>query len=285
MCDEDTLEDEEKAGLTRREFNTLAGGAVLAMALPPVANAMDVVETDVNVTTPDGEADCYFVHPASGNHPGVLLWPDIASLRPAFRTMAKRLAESGYAVLAVNPYYRSARSPVVQEGMSWRDESVRSKIFGMRRTLSAETTVTDAKAFVGWLDAQSAVDTSKKVGTMGYCMTGPFTMRTAAALPDRIGAGASFHGGGLVTEEESSPHLLVPQMKASFLFAIGSNDHERQPTMQDDLRQAYDAAGLSAEIEVYDALHGWCVLDSSAYKEAEAERAWGRLLALFESSL
>ncbi len=234
MCDEDTVRDNEKflrssAGISRRQFNTLAAGTAISMVLPSVANAKEVLESDVMVTTADGMADCYFVHPSSGSHPGVLIWPDILGLRPAFRSMGKRLAESGYSVLVVNPYYRSEKSPVVEEGASFQNPDVRNKLFPLARSLSPKTVVTDATAFVEFLDAQKAVNTKQKIGTMGYCMGGPFTMRTAAALPSRIGAGASFHGGRLVTDTEDSPHLLVPEMKASFLFAIAANDDEKDP--------------------------------------------------------
>lgn len=291
MCDENTVEDNKeylkKSGLfSRRQFSKLTAGSALALLLPRVANALDLNERDVTVTTPDGSADCYFVAPSSGAHPGVLIWPDILGLRPAFRAMGKRLAESGYAVLVVNPYYRSTKAPVVAEGASFADESVRNTVFPLARQLSAETHMTDAKAFVAFIDAQTEVDTSRKIGTTGYCMGGPIVMRTAAAVPDRIGAGATFHGGGLVTENADSPHLLVPTMKAQFLIAIASNDDERDPEAKNVLRETYDKAGLTAEIEVYEgAMHGWCPPDSSVYNEAQAERAWARLLVLFETAL
>ena len=295
MCDEHTVEETEDylqraggqaTGLSRRRFSALTGAAAMALALPRAANAMTVTERDVRITTPDGEADCYFVHPATGTHPGVIVWPDILGLRPAFRLMGRRLAESGYAVLVVNPYYRSARSPVVQPGASFQDEATRNTVLPMARSLTSETNVTDAEAFVAWLDAQNAVDTARAIGTTGYCMGGPMTMRTAAAVPERIGAGASFHGGGLATEADDSPHLLIPEMQASFLFAIAENDDERQPEVKDVLRESFDAAGLDAEIEVYEgAMHGWCALDSRVYNEAQAERAWSRLLVLFDNAL
>lgn len=290
MCDEDTVAESEnylrQQGITRRAFNTLTAGVAVSMMLPSVANAVDVVELDVTVPTPDGIADCYFVHPATGKHAGVLVWPDVLGLRPAFRAMGKRLAQSGYSVLVVNPYYRNATAPVVSEGASFQDEATRNKVLPMARSLSAKTNVIDANAFVSFLDAQAAVDTSRKIGTTGYCMGGPFTMRTAAAIPGRIGAGASFHGGRLVTDDLDSPHLLVHKMKASFLFAIAANDDERDPEAKNVLRKTYDEAGLPAEIEVYEgAMHGWCPPDSRVYNEVQAERAWARLLVLFETTL
>ena len=292
MCDEQTLKDAEEAArrtggtLTRRRFTAAAAGVAAAAMLPRGAGASGVTGSDVMVQTPDGEADCYFVHPESGSHAGVLIWPDILGLRPAFRAMGERLAGSGYAVLVVNPYYRTARSPVVPDGASFADEATRNTVFPLARSLTPDTNVTDAGAFVEFLDAQAAVDTGRKIGTTGYCMGGPMVMRTAAAIPDRIGAGASFHGGGLVTDADNSPHLLVPNMQASFLIAVAENDDERDPEAKGVLREAFDGAGLTAEIEVYEgAMHGWCPPDSAVYHEAQAERAWARLLALFETAL
>ena len=291
MCDEDTLRDAEEylrrsGSLTRRAFGALSVGTGLAMMLPRAAAALPVTAANVEISTPDGTADCYFVHPSSGAHPGVLVWPDALGLRPAFEQMGRRLAESGYAVLVVNPYYRSARAPVVEEGATFRDEATRKVIMPLMRSLSAETNVTDAKAFVAFLDAQDAVDGARKMGTTGYCMGGAITMRTAAEFPDRIGAGASFHGGRLVTDAPDSPHRLVGKMRAHYLFAIAENDDRKQPEAKTVLRDAFAAAGLPAEIEVYaGALHGWCPPDSAVYHEAQAERAWSRLLALFETAL
>ncbi len=290
MCDQDTQEDVEeffrRSGITRRKLGQMAGSAGLAMLLPPVLHAQSVTETDVEITTPDGVADCYFVHPSSGRHPGVLVWPDILGLRPAFRAMGRRLAESGYSVLVVNPFYRDARSPVVEEGASFGQPEVRAHVLPMARNLNAETHFTDARAFIGFLDQQSSVDTGRKVGTTGYCMGGPMVMRTAAAVPARVGAGATFHGGGLATDAPDSPHLLIPDTTAHMLHCIAANDDERTPEAKDTLRAAYAAANLPAEIEVYEGtMHGWCPPDSQVYDEAQAERAWSRMLALFETAL
>ena len=291
MCDDRTFREsseylDSKNELTRREFGTLSAGAGLAALLPRAADAQAVTEQDVEVTTPDGVADCFFVHPASGTHPGVLIWPDILGLRPAFRQMGRRLAESGYSVLVVNPFYRSARSPVVPEGASFQDEDTRNTVIPLARALNADTHVSDARAFVDFLDAQEAVDPDRRMGTTGYCMGGPITMRTAWARADRVGAGASFHGGGLVTDQPNSPHLLVAEMDAHYLFAIAENDDMEDPEAKNVLRETFDAAGLPAEIEVYEgALHGWCPPDSAVYNEAQAERAWSRLLVLFETAL
>ena len=288
MCDETTTNDAKEylrrsGPLTRRQFGEVSMGAGLAMLLPRAANAQAVTESELDVTTPDGVSDSYFVHPSSGSHPGVLIWPDAFGLRPAKRQMAKRLAESGYAVLVVNQYYRSQRAPIVN---TTNFAEVSDTLRPLMGTLNPETQVRDARAFIGFLDRQQAVDSNRKMGTMGYCMGGPFTMRTAASLPDRVGAAASFHGGGLVTDQPDSPHLLVPQMTAQYLFAIAANDDENQPEAKDVLRDAFTQAGLQAEIEVYDgAMHGWCPPDSQVYDESKAERAWSRLLALFTRAL
>jgi carboxymethylenebutenolidase len=258
----------------------------LATLLPPVANALDVTESDVEITTPDGVADCYFVHPSEGAHAAVLVWPDILGLRPAFRAMGKRLAESGYSVLVVNPFYRDERSPVVEEGASFSDPETRDKVRALAGNLNAGTHFSDAKTFISYLDQQAAVDTSRKIGTTGYCMGGPIIMRTAAAVPDRVGAAASFHGGGLATDRDDSPHLLIPRTQAHVLHAVAENDDEKDPDAKNILRAAYAEAGIPAEIEVYEGtLHGWCPPDSRVYNEAQAERAWSRLLALFETAL
>jgi carboxymethylenebutenolidase len=289
MCNDHTHEENEelfKSGrLTRRRLGALAGAAGIAMMLPRPANAQETMGTDVMVPTPDGEADCYFVHPAEGAHAAVLVWPDILGLRPAFRAMGDRLAASGYAVLVVNPFYRSARAPVVPEGASFADESVRNTVFPLAQSLTPEITATDATAFVTWLDAQASVDTNRKIGTTGYCMGGPLVVRTAAAQAGRIGAVGSFHGGGLTTDQPNSPHLLIPQTMASYLIAIAQNDDERQPESKDILNETFEAAGLTHEVEVYAAQHGWCPPDSQVYDEAEAERAWARMLAMFETAL
>ena len=286
MCEHDHFENDLDRYMTRRQFGALTAGAGLMMMLPRAADALDIVDADVAIETPDGVADAYFVHPASGAHAAVLVWPDILGLRPSVRDMGRRLAESGYAVLTVNPFYRQQRAPVVPEGASVADEATRDLVMPLARALTPATHVTDARAFVAWLDGQPAVDANRKIGTTGYCMGGPMVMRTAATVPERIGAGASFHGSRLVMDDPDSPHLLVPQMQASFLIAIAENDDERDPEAKHVLRASFDTAGLPAEIEVYEgAAHGWCPPDSPVYHERQAERAWDRLLALFETAL
>ena len=285
MCDQDHFESDrqeyEARGLvTRRQFGTLLG-AGMAMLLPQVANAVAVTESDVNVTTPDGTADCYFVHPATGTAPAVLVWPDGYGLRPAFRQMGKRLAESGYSVLVVNQYYRVKKAPVLPGGTA----GPVSELMPLIQALSETTHVTDAKAFIGWLDRQPSVAKNRKVGTQGYCMGGPIALRTAWAVPDRVGAAASFHGGGLVTDMPNSPHLQAAKTKAQFLIAIAENDDAKAPNDKNALRETFTKANVPAEIEVYGAAHGWCPPDTKVYNEPLSEKAWGRLLALYSKAL
>jgi carboxymethylenebutenolidase len=286
MCDQDHFDDDrreyEARGLvTRRQFGALLGAGI-TMMLPRVVNAVAVSESDVTVTTPDGTADCYFVHPATGTGAGVLVWPDIFGLRPAFRQMGKRLAESGYAVLVVNPFYRVKKAPTAPAGAATPIADVRPLAQGLNET----THMTDAKAFIAWLDRQASVAKNRKVGTQGYCMGGPIAFRTSAAVADRIGAVASFHGGGLVTDAPNSPHLQASKTKAQFLIAIASNDDARSPKEKDVLKDTFAKAQLPAEIEVYEgAAHGWCPPDSGVYNEPQAEKAWSRLLALYGKAL
>jgi carboxymethylenebutenolidase len=286
MCDQDHFEQDrqeyEARGLvTRKQFGVMLGAGI-AMMLPRAANAVAVTESDVNVTTPDGAADCYFVHPASGTAPGVLIWPDIFGLRPAFRQMGKRLAESGYSVLVVNPFYRAKKAPTAAAGGATPIEEVRPLAQGLNET----THMTDAKAFIGWLDGQGSVAKNRKMGTQGYCMGGPIAFRTAAAVPERVGAVASFHGGGLVTAASNSPHLQAAKTKAQFLIAIAANDDARSPDDKTALKETFAKANLPAEIEVYaGSTHGWCPPDSTVYNEPLAEKAWSRLLALYGKAL
>ncbi len=291
MCDEHSMDDmvefqARSNEVSRRRFGALSLGVGAAMMLPRVVGAVAVKESEIEIKTPDGTADAYFVHPSSGAHPAVLIWPDILGLRPAFRQMGKRLAESGYSVLVPNPFYRQQKAPVAPPGATFSDPETRKAVMALAAGLNPQTHVTDATAFIKFLDAQAAVDKQRKMATTGYCMGGPITMRTAAAFPDRIGAAASFHGGGLVTDKPDSPHLLVPKMKAHYLIAIADNDDERDPKSKDVLRETFAAAGLPAEIEVYKgAKHGWCPPDSAVYDEAHAEKAWERMLAIFKTAL
>ena len=293
MCDQDTYEDAiayqlKNKELSRRQFGALGLGAGLVAMLPPVANAAEVTESEVEIKTPDGSCDAHFVHPAKGASAAVLVWPDIFGLRPAFRQMGKRLAESGYAVLTINPFYRVKHAPT-GASTDFSDPAKRDGLIKMMQGLTAETNVTDAKAFIDWLDKQSAVDKKKKIGTTGYCMGGPLVFRTAATVPNRVGGAATFHGGGLVTDKPDSPHLLIPKMKAQFLVAIAESDDKSdkmQPPSRDQLKTAFAAHKLKSEVEVYTgSQHGWCPPDSGVYNMDLAEKAWARLLATFKTAL
>ena len=285
MCDQDhfdeDMEEFERRGLvTRRQFGVLVGAGVSLM-LPQVANAVAVTEQDVTIKTPDGTADAYFVHPTAGTAPGVLVWPDIFGLRPAFRQMGKRLAESGYSVLVVNQFYRAKKPPIGAQG----SQTPIPDLLPLAQALTETTTMTDANTFIPWLDGQPSVAKNRKIGTQGYCMGGPMAFRTSAAVPDRVGAVASFHGGGLVTDQPNSPHLQASKTKAQFLIAIASNDDQRSPNEKTVLKETFEKAKLPAEIEVYSGAHGWCPPDSRVYNEPDAEKAWTRLLALYGKAL
>jgi carboxymethylenebutenolidase len=287
MCDDDMgkrLEPKGSNGLSRREFAAIGTAAALAGCASGVGHANasgDLTERMVEITTGDGLADAFFVHPAKGKHPGVVMWPDIAGLREAKKVMARRLAAAGYAVLCVNQYYRGGPAPIMQSFSEYRTPEGQAKVKPLREALTPAAVTRDAKAYVGFLDGDAAVDKARKIGSNGYCMGGPFTVRTAAAVPARVGAAASLHGAGLVTSEPDSPHLLLAATQASYLFAIARNDDSQDPTVKDQLRKAADAAKRQAEIEVYPADHGWTVPDSPVYDPGEADRAWQRMLTLF----
>jgi carboxymethylenebutenolidase len=316
MCDDDSFDDmvayRLRSGLlSRRGFGSLSLGAGLvsllpmgcqsadavpaptaptsgAASAPPAspANATATTEAEVSITTPDGACDAYFVHPTAGASPGVLIWPDIFGLRPAFRQMGKRLAESGYAVLVVNPFYRTKKAPTSAPHADFNDPATREALMGLAHSLTPDTEVTDAKALTAWLDQQPSVDKSRKMATTGYCMGGPLVMRTAATNPDRIGAAATFHGGGLVTDKPDSPHLLIPKMKAHFLIAIAANDDAKQPDAKGTLTAAFAQASLPAKVEVYEGTkHGWCPPDAEVYNHDAAEKAWSELLVLLKSAI
>jgi carboxymethylenebutenolidase len=278
--------------IPRRDFVALSVTAGLAASAGSAEAAMDVIESDVSIKMPDGTCDAAFIRPKTGAYPGVLLWPDAFGLRPTMREMAKRLAGDGYSVLVPNPFYRVSKAPFTDaSNFNFGNPDDMAKLRPLMASVNAPgNPEKDATAYVAFLDAQKEVDKSKKVGTQGYCMGGPLVMRTAAALADRVGAGASFHGGGLVTNNPDSPHLLIPKMKARMYIGIASNDDSRQPDAKDKLKEAFAAAKVPAEIEVYaGALHGWCVPDmpkqngAPIYSKPDAERAWGKLLALYKT--
>ena len=299
MCDDLTAHEEEAAlarkGIGRRDFAALSAAAVIAACTAGDGEAKTkraLTERSVTFPTPDGTADGFFVHPAKGKHPAVLLWPDIAGLREAYQVMARRLAEAGYAVLVLNHYYRNAPAPIMKSMAEWRTPEGQERLKPMIAAINPEATMRDAKAAIAWLDAQKAVDRKRGVGTQGYCMGGPLVFKTCAAINNRVGAGATFHGGGLVTDKPDSPHLLIPKMKTHMLIAIASNDDAKQPDAKDKLKAAFASAKIPAEVEVYaGTLHGWCVRDmplsagKPIYNQPDAERAWGRLLNLYKTSL
>lgn len=288
MCDDLTAIEEERAldarGIDRRSFAGLGAAGLAVLAAPLAAKSpAGLTERMVEVTTPDGKLDAFFVHPAKGKHPAVILWPDIAGLREAYKVMARRLAADGHAVLVLNQYYRSAPAPHFNAITEWRTPEGQAKLRPMIPLLSAAAIESDAKASVAWLDGQKAVDKKRGIGSSGYCMGGPFTVRTAHAAPGRVRAAASFHGGSLVTDKPDSPHQLLKATKAGYLFAIARNDDARAPGDKDALREAAKAAGRPAEVEVYPADHGWCTIDSPVFDKVQADRAWERMLALFKT--
>lgn len=296
MCDEITEAENAdwlvRRPLGRREFGLMSAGAAGLALFPgcasgnaPTGTAAKTASRKVVIETPDGMADAFFVYPVEGRHPAVVMWPDVAGLRQAFEIMATRLAEAGYAVLAVNQYYRSAPAPVLESFAQWRTEAGQAKLAPMRAAITSAAITSDAGAFIDWLNAQPEVDTQRGIGSCGYCMGGPFTFRTAAARPGRAGAICSFHGAGLASDAPDSPHRLIPRFKAAILVAIAQGDDARDPEAKDKLRAAAEAAGRPAEIEVYPAQHGWCVIDSPVYDETQAEKAWGRMLATFKEYL
>lgn len=296
MCDETTereLDDYlKRKALTRRGFTagataTLAASGVLLQACAsPIPEPGTLSGAEVRIPTPDGTIDGLFLHPATGTHAAVIIWPDIHGVRPAFFDMARRLAGAGYCVIAANPYYRTHEGRLFGDGQTIRDPGGRERVGPHYQALSPATVITDAQAIVDWLDTQSVVDTDRGIGAVGFCMTGSWTIRAAAAVPGRVKAPTSFHGGGLVTEADDSPHRLAEQIQGGALIAIAENDHERQPEAQGALIAAFEAAGVPAEIEVYeDAMHGWVPTDSRAHNPDQSERAWTRMLALFEREL
>jgi carboxymethylenebutenolidase len=296
MADDQDPKDQSSGDVTRRDFVTISLAAGFALAAGAASGAeLPVVETNVQVKTPDGMCDAAFIHPTTGAHPAVVIWPDAFGLRPSMRDIGKRIAAEGYSVLVPNPFYRLAKAPVFDDPskFNFANPADMAKLQPLMASINAPGAAErDAVAFVAFLDAQRQVDRTKKIGTQGYCMGGPLVVKTAATVPNRVGAGASFHGGGLVTDQPGSPHLLAPKIKARMYFGIASNDDMRQPDAKDKLKEAFAAVKVPAEIEVYSgALHGWCVPDmplqngSPIYNKPDAERAWTKLVALYKAAL
>jgi carboxymethylenebutenolidase len=282
-------------GVSRREFTALSVATGLAVASGTTLGATghEVVDTPVQIKTPDGTCDAALVHPkGKGSWPGVILFPDAFGLRPVLRDMAKRLAADGYTVVVPNQFYRSMKVPPSGVSLNFQSKDDMAKFAQLRAPLTQEAVMRDGTAFVAYLDSQHVVDRKRKIGVVGYCMGGPMTLQTAAAVPGRVGAGASFHGGGLVTDKPDSPHLLVPKIKARYYFGIAGSDDAKQPDAKVELQKAFGAAKLPAKIEVYTGtLHGWCIkdmpvqADKPIYDEAQAERAWGELTHLYQHAL
>jgi len=289
---DETKKPEDQNELSRRDFVAMgiAAGIVAATGAASAAD-MPVTETDVEITTPDGKCNAAFIHPTTGRHPGVIIWADAFGLRPVMREMGRTLAKEGYSVLVPNPFYRVVRDAGLDpRSFDFGNQTDRAKLTPLMGSINAPGAAEkDALAFIAWLDQQKEVDTAKKIGTQGYCMGGPLVMRTAASS-DRIGAGGSFHGGQLVTAQPTSPHLLAPKIHARMYFGIAKSDDDQQPDAKDKLREAMAAAKVPAEIEVYPSQHGWCMSDfvkppTPIYDKAQAERAWGKLLALYKQGL
>ena len=295
MCDDITERENAQhlrnQGISRRVFTGAGVSAAIALywsraiaAMPVAAGNLALTSETVTIPTADGECDAYWVRPAEGKHPAVIMWPDVHGIRPAFHAMGERLAKSGYAVLVVNPYYRSHTGQITPDGKSIADPEIRELIMPHRDLLTPAAIRADSRALVTWLDSQAAVDTAAGIGAAGYCMSGSYTLRAGAEMPERVKACASFHGGGLVTDNEDSPHLLAGQITGGVLIAIAENDDARAPEDKVVLREAFEASPAAATVKVFDgAMHGWCPPDSRAYDEARAEEAWAMFLALLET--
>lgn len=285
MCEDTDIEAFAAKGVTRRGFaaTSAAAGLAACTSMNSAEGTSGLVESMVSVPTADGTMDAFFVHPAKPA-PAVILWPDIAGLREAKKAIARRLAGEGYAVIVANPYYRDAKAPQFADFADFMKSDGFAKVTPWRAHSDPQAIMRDAKALVAWLDGHRAVDAKRGIGNQGYCMGGPYTVYTAAAVPGRVKAAASCHGGGLVTDKPDSPHRML-QRGTRYLFAIAQNDDAKQPTAKDELRKAAEGAGAIAEITVYPADHGWCVPDSPVYDHDQAERAWSRLLATYQAAL
>ena len=291
MCDESKLAEWAKTTVSRRQFGALSGAAALAACASGESEGQaqplpGLTERGVNFPTADGTLDGFLVQPATGNHPAVILWPDIAGIREAKRNIARKLAQAGYAVLVVNPYYRDVTGEQFADFAAFIADGGFQKVGPWRGKLTAEAIMRDATAIVDWLDRQEGVDQAKGIGTQGYCMGGPFTVWSAAAVPARIKAAASFHGGGLVRPDAPmSPHKVLDKVDAALLIAVAQDDDAKAPTDKTVFAEAAEAARVGAIVTVYPGNHGWMVSDSPAYDATAAARGEADLKALYASAL
>ena len=284
MCDEEINQGISQDPKVSRRVVMMTG--LVAAGVATTGMGENVVEKDVSVTTPDGTADAALFYPqGKGKWPAVLVWPDILGLRPVFREMGRRLAAAGYVVLVPNPFYRSKRAPVMEGTVDFSNREAMSTLMGYRKAIPDAGIDTDAKAYLAFLDTQPQTNKARKAGVQGYCMGGPLAFHTGAAVANRIGGVATFHGGGLVTDDASSPHLLIPKTNAAFLVDIAQNDDKRQPDAKDKLKAAFAAAKRPAQVEVFPADHGWTVAGSQVYDQASAERAWAGLMQFYKTRL
>jgi carboxymethylenebutenolidase len=284
--DDETLPFEKTRdyALSRRGFAALSLGTVASV---PAMAAGAVTESDVVIGMADGSCDAALFRPTGGGRwPGIVIFADALGLRPVFRDMGRRLAAEGYTVIVPNPFYRTRKAPVLSGPFDFSKPDDRAKLVGLMAPLNTATKTRDGTTYVAYLATLPQVKTATKIGVVGYCMGGPYTILTAAAVPERVAAGVSLHGANLVTDKPDSPHLLIPKLKASYYFGIAINDDQRQPDAKDKLREAFTAAHLPAKIEVYDGCqHGWCVSDGMVYNKVGAERAYDQEIALYKKVL
>jgi len=291
MCDESKLEEWAHGAISRRQFGALSGAAALAACAQGASEGKASVtaglkEQGVSFATPDGTMDGFLVQPDKGKHPAAILWPDIASIRESKRNIARALAGAGYTVLVVNPYYRDVAGEQFADFAAFIADGGFQKVGPWRGKLTAEAIMRDAIAITAWLDGQEGVDTARGIGTQGYCMDGPFTMWSAAAVPARIKAAASFHGGGLVRPDAPmSPHKVLGKVDASLLIAVAQDDDAKAPADKTTFAESAKAAGVEAKVEVYAGDHGWMVSDSPAYNAAAATKGESDLKALYAAAL
>jgi carboxymethylenebutenolidase len=277
----------KEPALSRRTFAALSFGVGAAVTTSAMAADSAVVESDVVIKMADGSCDAALFHPSGGGSwPGAVIFADALGLRPAFRDMGRRLASEGYTVLVPNPFFRTRKAPVLSGPFDFGKPEDRAKLTELMAPLTTEIKTRDGTAYIAYLDTLPQVNTKAAIGVSGYCMGGPYTMLTAAAVSTRVGGAGSFHGGNLVTDKPDSPHLLAPKIRANYYFAIAANDDQHQPDAKDKLREAFATAHQPVKIEVYQGCqHGWCVSDGMVYNKTEADRAFGELVELYKKAL